>query len=96
MSKLIYFNDKLLNTDYADSLVDAITNLSMRKGDSFNWFPFNSFGEDKKDGHRGEQRNYHTAVRIVDIKVTMVDSWNGRIRPRIEVFLTEDTHQKNG
>lgn len=84
MEKLLYYNGKRI--DYSYNLVDNILKLSLKKGDTFKLLPFNYFNDEKTD-MKGDFLEYHTHVKITDIKITMIQSWNLEIRNKIEIFL---------
>jgi hypothetical protein len=86
MEKILYYNGQIIDTKYKNSIVDNILKLSLKKGDSFELLPFNHFDDEKTD-YKEEMMEFHTNLKIVDIKFTMIQSWNNTIKNKVEVFL---------
>jgi hypothetical protein len=86
MEKTLYYNGQVIDNKYKNNIVDNILKLSLKKGDSFELFPFNHFDDEKTD-YKEEKMEFHTNLKIVDIKFTMVQSWNSTIKNKVEVFL---------
>lgn len=86
MEKILYHNGQVIDNKYKNNIVDNILKLSLKKGDSFELFPFNHFDDEKTD-YKEEKKELHTNLKIVDIKITMVESWNSTIKNKVEVFL---------
>ena len=86
MEKILYYNGKIIDTKYNNSIIDNILKLSLKKGDSFMFLQFNYF-EDEKTDYKEKNKEYHTNLKILDIKITMIESWNSTIKNKIEVFL---------
>jgi hypothetical protein len=86
MEKILYYNGQIIDTKYKNSIVDNILKLSLKKGDSFELLPFNHFDDEKTD-YKEEMMEFHTNLKIVDIKFTMIQSWNSTIKNKVEVFL---------
>jgi hypothetical protein len=86
MEKILYYNGQIIDTKYKNSIVDNILKLSLKKGDSFELLPFNYFDDEKTD-YKEEMMEFHTNLKIVDIKFTMIQSWNSTIKNKVEVFL---------
>jgi hypothetical protein len=86
MEKILYYNGQIIDTKYKNSIVDNILKLSLKKGDSFELLPFNRFDDEKTD-YKEEMMEFHTNRKIVDIKFTMIQSWNSTIKNKVEVFL---------
>ena len=86
MEKILYYNGQIIDTKYKNSIVDNILKLSLKKGDSFELLPFNHFDDEKTD-YKEEMMEFNTNLKIVDIKFTMIQSWNSTIKNKVEVFL---------
>lgn len=86
MQKKLYYNGQLMHGNHIGNLVDNIVKLSLRKGDSFEFLPFNHF-DDEDTNYKEDREEFHTNLIIVDIKITMIKSWNRTIKNKIEVFL---------
>lgn len=84
MENFLYYNGQLINDVY--SIVDNILKLSLKKGDTFKLLPFNYYNDENTD-MKGDFLEHHTVVKIVDIKITMIQSWNLKIRNKVEIFL---------
>ena len=84
MENFLYYNGQLINDVY--SIVDNILKLSLKKGDTFKLLPFNYYNDENTD-MKGDFLEHHTVVKIVDIKITMIHSWNLKIRNKVEIFL---------
>lgn len=84
--RILYYNGKILYSNYTNSIIENIIKLSLKKGDVFELFPFNFFDNEHTD-YKEKSKEYHCHLIIADIKITMVESWNGTIKTKIEVFL---------
>lgn len=86
MEKILYYNGQEIDSKYKNNIIDNILKLSLKKGDSFELFPFNYFNDENTD-YKEEKMEFHTVLKIADIKFTMVKSWNATIKNKVEVFL---------
>lgn len=86
MEKILYYNGQIIETKYKNSIIDSILKHPLKKGDSFELRPFNYFGDENTE-YKEKVEEYHTNLKIVDIKITMIQSWNGLIKKKVEVFL---------
>lgn len=88
METIVYYKGKKLDDKCSNSIVNNIMKLSLRKGDSFEFFPFNHFDDEKSD-YKEEKQDYHTHLIISNINYTMIETWNGAIKNKIEVHLND-------
>jgi len=84
---IVYFNGEVIDTKY--SIAYTILKLELKKGDTFDYFPFNNF-DDEDSPYREEIKDFHTKLIIKDIKYSFVDTWNSSIKTKIEIFLEKD------
>lgn len=82
----IYYKGNKLDYECCNAIADSIIGLSLRKGDSFELLPFNHFKDEKTD-FVGKVMGFHTNLKILDIKYSMIHSWNSSIKNKIEIFL---------
>lgn len=94
MEKILHYNSQVLDSEHANSIVDTIIKLCLKKGDTFNLYPFNYF-EDEKTDYKDVRKEHLGYVVIEDISIIMIESWNGRIRTKINVFLKNINPEQN-
>jgi hypothetical protein len=86
MEKILHYNGQVIEDEFKNNIVNNILKLSLKKGDSFELLPFNFFNDEKTD-YKGDRMDYHTELKIADIKFTMIQTWNSNIKNKVEVFL---------
>lgn len=88
MKNFLYYNGQLIieEDDIVNNIVNNILKLSLKKGDTFELLPFN-YNDDEISTYKGKKLDYHTQVKIVDIKIALIQSWNSTIKNKIEIFL---------
>lgn len=86
MQYIVYLNGTAIDDRYSDGVAKIICKLNLKKGDIFEWFPFNYFDDEKTD-HKGERKCHHSLLMIAEMIYTMVDSWNYSIETKVEIFL---------
>lgn len=86
MVKIIYLEGEQLQSKYADAIFKTILDLSLKKGDEFEIFPFNYFRDERTD-YKEEVLSYHTTLKLKNFKYTMIESWNSSIKSKIEIYL---------
>lgn len=88
METIVYYKSEKMDDKYSSAIIRSILNLSLKKGDSFEFFPFNYF-DDEKTIYKENIQPYHTNLIIINIKYTMISTWNHSIKNKIEIFLDD-------
>lgn len=88
MEIIIYYKDQIINSKYVPAIGKSIMNLGLRIGDDFELFPFNHFDDENHD-YKEIKLEHHTHLVVKDIKRSMIQTWNGSIKTKVEYFLDE-------
>lgn len=88
---ILYYNGDEIETDYSSGIIDNILKLHLKIGDSIELFPFNYF-DDGNTSHKGKKQIFHTKLKIKDVKISMIETWNRRIKNKIEIYLEDNNN----
>ncbi len=94
MKNIVYYKGEKMNDKISSAIISSILNLSLKKGDSFEFFPFNYFDDEKTD-YKENVQPYHTNLIIINIKYTMISTWNNSIKNKIELYLDDLVNEQN-
>lgn len=84
----VFYNNEPLLSKYEQSIGNNILKQSLRKNDVIEIFPFNFF-DNLETTTKSPKENYHTVLKIDDIKYTFLESWNSTIDTIVEIYLIE-------
>jgi hypothetical protein len=89
VEKIVYYQGEEIDHPFIGSLYNAIQKLSLKKGDCFEYFPFNYF-DNENTNFKGEKFEFHTKLKIEDIKYTLMETWNEQVKSKVEIFLVNN------
>jgi hypothetical protein len=86
---ITYYNNQKLENKHSDNLARSIFELGLKKGDTITSYSFNHF-DDEDSKFKPEKASYQDIeLKIEDIKIKLIDTWNSSIKSTVEIFLIE-------
>ena len=83
----LFIKSELLDCSESQSLAKAIVSLGLKRKDIVRSIPFNHYGDEDTDYKPDPKSHQVRPLIITSIEYYIMDSWNGTVRSRIDIYL---------